>query len=134
MSSYRRKDMITYSGIAASHGIAIGPTLLFHKEPITVDRCPITDAASELSRLPAAVEEAKQQLGELFEKPARKWCEKEQNFSSSYQHVRKSLADWDDEILVTEQHINLSSRMGCSGALCSTAFSIGRRVFSSASC
>lgn len=102
--------MVTYSGIAASNGIAIGPTLLFHKEPITVDRCPITDAASELSRLPAAVEKAKQQLDELFKKARKEVGEKD---AEIFQAHISMLEDPEligmIENLVTEQHINLEA-------------------------
>jgi len=60
--------MRTLRGIAASRGIAIGPTFHFRRADLCFERCTVEDQASEWARFQAALETAREQLADVYAK------------------------------------------------------------------
>lgn len=60
--------MKTLRGIAASHGIAIGPAFHFRRADLHFDRCMVEDPAAEWGRFQGALETACEQLADVYAK------------------------------------------------------------------
>lgn len=58
-------------GKSVYEGIAIGPILLWKSNGLPIERRTVEDVSAEMGRVHAAVEQAKEQLGNLYEKAAR---------------------------------------------------------------
>jgi phosphoenolpyruvate-protein phosphotransferase len=58
--------MKTLQGLAASHGIAIGPTLRFQRAALSFDRCKIEEPSEEWGRCELAIGKAQSQLVEII--------------------------------------------------------------------
>ena len=60
--------MIKLAGVAASRGICIGPVFKFLRADLTIEKKSIADSQAENDRLDAAIDKAKVQINEIYEK------------------------------------------------------------------
>jgi len=60
--------MLKFQGLAAAPGIAVGPAWIYQPVQVTIERCQITDPDLELQRLESALQMAREQLGEVYQR------------------------------------------------------------------
>ena len=99
--------MLEYTGKSAYKGIAIGKIHVLMKEPSNVFRRKTEDTDGELARLDAALNEAKSQLGALYEKAAAEVGEA----SAAIFEIHQMMLDDDDYLdsirnIISEQKVN----------------------------
>lgn len=99
--------MLEYSGKSAYKGIAIGKIKVFTKQPRGVFRKKIQDTAIELSRFESALEKAKNQLKQLYEKALGEVGES----GAAIFEIHQMMLEDDDYLdsvknIITEQKVN----------------------------
>ncbi|MBQ2400910.1 MAG: phosphoenolpyruvate--protein phosphotransferase, partial [Lachnospiraceae bacterium] len=63
--------MKVWNGKSVCKGIAMGPVVVMKKKDFSVTKIKVSDPEAEISRVTAAVDQAKSQLQELYEKALR---------------------------------------------------------------
>lgn len=96
-----------YQGLAASPGIAIGVTWVYHKQDLQIERYTVDDSGSQILRLTDALDQAKQELAALEKRAREHVGDKEAAIFEAHQLFLEDIDIIEDiQNLINDQRLN----------------------------